>query len=291
MSGAGRGHERLRAVRGWAPAGLVGAALVVGLTALIASDLDEEALPTSVPSNREPSAIEPEGPTAEPGTPRSSEPREGYGPPGAAVRDSASRERLPLLLVPGWFDTDRDMAALRIRFVAAGWPSDHVHAISFHDPTGSNRAHAEQIDSAVTRLLERTAAPAIDVVAHSMGGLATRWYLRLRPRPPVRRVAFLASPHEGTLSAHFAWGEGGDDMLPESAFLDSLNAGPPLPEGVAAITVRTPIDTHVIPPESATLPGVRDHLVCCPTHDGLLRDLEVFRIVHEFLEGDGPGRE
>ena len=198
---------------------------------------------------------------------------------------------VPVLLVPGWFDTDRDLAALQIRLVAAGWPSERVDALTFDDPTGSNKAHAEQIDSAVSGMLERTGADFVDIVAHSMGGLATRWYLGTRPRPPVRKVVFLASPHRGTLSAHFAWGDGRDDMLPESAFLDTLNAGRPLPEGVEAITVRTPIDTHVIPPESATLPGVPDYLVCCPTHDGLLRDLEVFQIVQDFLEapvGGGP---
>ena len=30
---------------------------------------------------------------------------------------------VPVLLIPGWFDTERDLAALRIRLISAGWPT------------------------------------------------------------------------------------------------------------------------------------------------------------------------
>lgn len=196
------------------------------------------------------------------------------------------RTAVPVLLVPGWFDTARDLAALRIRLRAAGWT--HVETLTFRQRTGSNREHAAEIDSVVTEMLARTGAEKIDIVAHSMGGLAARWYLKTRPEAPVRRAVFIASPHRGTLSAVLAWGEGSDEMLPTSAFLDSLNHGTALPPGVAAITIRTRIDTHIFPPASATLPGVPDHSVCCPTHAGMLRDAEVFRLVSEFLEEPEP---
>jgi triacylglycerol lipase len=189
-----------------------------------------------------------------------------------------------VLLVPGWFDTARDLAALRIRLLAAGWPSDRVETITFDDPTGSNRVHAEELGRAVDVLLAATGADQVDIVAHSMGGLAARWYLRGSPDAKVRRVVFIASPHRGTLSAHLAWGGGRDEMMPESAFLDTLNAAPAVPDGVRALTIRTPVDTHIVPGESATLPGVPDTIVCCPTHAGLLRDDEVFEIVLDFLE-------
>lgn len=191
---------------------------------------------------------------------------------------------VPVLLVPGWFDSERDLAALRIRLMSAGWPSDHVASLTFHDPTGSNREHAEEIDSAARALLQATGAEALDVVAHSMGGLAARWFIGGDGAPPVRRAVFVASPHRGTYSAYVAWGDGSEDMKPGSPFLDSLNAGPPVPPGVRALTIRTPIDTHIVPGESATLPGVPDETVCCPTHAGLLRDLEVFRIIRRFLD-------
>ena len=210
----------------------------------------------------------------------------------ASVEATPARTAVPVLLVPGWLDTARDLAALRIRFLAAGWA--HVETLTFRDPTGSNQAHAMEIDSVVAEILAETGGEHVDIVAHSMGGLATRWYLLSNGPAPVRRVAFLGSPHRGTLTAHIAWGAGGDEMTPGSDFLEMLNDALPVPEGVQAITVRTPIDTRVVPGESATLPGVVDHTVCCPTHQGLVRNDEVFRIVIDFLErGEntvvGPG--
>jgi triacylglycerol lipase len=201
---------------------------------------------------------------------------------GADVDAPPASTRVPVLLVPGWLDTARDLAALRIRFEAAGW--SHVETLTFDDPTGSNRDHAMEIDSLVTQILAETGAAEVDIVAHSMGGLATRWYLMTHPSAPVRRVAFLGSPHQGTLAAHLAWGVGGDEMTPGSDFLAALNAAPPVPGGVTALTVRTPIDTRVLPGESATLAGVEDRTVCCPTHPGLVQDDEVFRVVIDFLE-------
>ena len=193
-------------------------------------------------------------------------------------------DEVPVLLVPGWLDTARDLAALRIRLLGAGWPDSHVETVTFEDPAGSNRDHAEELARVVDSVLARTGAARIDIVAHSMGGLATRWYLLTHDDAPVRRAVFLGSPHRGTLAAHLAWGEGRDEMMPGSAFLDSLNSAQPAPEGVDALTIRTPVDTHIVPGESATLPGVPDSQLCCPTHPGLIRDDDVFRVVLDFLE-------
>lgn len=193
-----------------------------------------------------------------------------------------ARSDLPVVLVPGWFDTARELAALRIRLLAAG--ASHVETLTFEDPTGSNRTHAEEIDAVVRRVLAATDAERVDIVAHSMGGLAARWYLKAHPGAPVRRVIFIATPHRGTRSALLAWGDGRGEMIPDSDFLRALNDSPAVPEGVEAMTIRTPIDTHVLPGESATLVGVEEHTVCCPTHRGLLYDDDVFYLVLDFLD-------
>ena len=227
--------------------------------------------------DEESATVGPGGATSEPGPAA-----------GAGVGDDAPG-RLPVVLVPGWLDTDRDLAALRLRLLSSGWSPDAVVAIGFDEPTGSSRTHARELSGAVDDVLERTGADEIDIVAHSMGGLATRWYLLTTPNAPVRRVAFLASPHQGTLSAHLAWGDGRDEMMPGSGFLDSLNASAPKPEGVEAITIRTSVDTHIVPGENAMLPGTPDYRLCCPTHAGLLRDEEAFAIVLDFLTREVVG--
>lgn len=208
---------------------------------------------------------------------------------GFVHTDATARANVPVVLVPGWFDTARELAALRIRLLGAG--ASHVETLTFREPTGSNRAHAEEIDSLVRQVRAETGAERVDIVAHSMGGLAARWYLKTHAEAPVRRAVFIASPHRGTYSAALAWGEGREEMMPESDFLTALNDGAPLPPGVEAMTIRTPIDTHVLPGESATLPGVEDHTVCCPTHQGLLRSDDVFYLVLDFLERTGSPSE
>jgi triacylglycerol lipase len=189
-----------------------------------------------------------------------------------------------VLLVPGWSDEAHHLEPLRARFVAAGWPDSAVVALSFEDPVGSNRSHARDVRRAVARLQMGTGAERVDVVAHSMGGLAVRYYLQSGGADEVRRIVFLATPHRGTYAAYVAWGDGGREMAPGSDFLLSLNRRLlPLPEGVEGITVRTPVDLHILPPESAALPPLPDIEVCCPTHAGLVDHEETFHVIESFL--------
>lgn len=204
-------------------------------------------------------------------------------PPAREGAEAAAR--VPVLLVPGWSDGLAQLEPLRRRFLEAGWDSAAVATLEFRDPVGSNREHAREIAIAAAELRAATGAWRIDVVAHSMGGLALRYHLR-RPDVPagaVRRVVFLATPHFGTWSSLVAWGDGAREMYPGSDFLMTLMDGRPVPHGIEALTVRTPLDLHILPAESAAIPGVRDVEVCCPTHAGLLDDDEVFAVVEAFL--------
>ncbi len=189
----------------------------------------------------------------------------------------------PVLLVPGWLEDAAAVAPLRRRLLAAGWDSAAVLAVDFADPVGSNESHARAIAEAVDTLRARTGAARVDVVAHSMGGLALRYYLWNGGASAVRRAVFLATPQRGTVAAYLAWGKGAEEMEPGSPFLLGITRAPSLPEGVEGLTVHTPLDLHVIPPGSATLPGVPDLEVCCPTHDGMLDDDDTFDAIRGFL--------
>jgi len=198
-------------------------------------------------------------------------------PPGASPT-------VPVLLVPGWYQEAADLAPLARRLRAAGWPADHVHTINFQDPVGSNEAHAVEVAAAVERIKAQTGARQVDVVAHSMGGLAVRRALSEEPvAASVRRAVFLGTPQRGTWVAYLAWGDGGQEMEPESEFLARLNQQNPVPDTVEALTIRTPVDTYVVPGLNATLPGVADVEVCCPSHSGLVDNDNAFYVVHVFL--------
>lgn len=203
---------------------------------------------------------------------------------GSAPPPAIQAVHRPVLLVPGWNDDAEDLRPLAGRMEDAGWPAERVKALSFEDPVGSNLKHAREIAAAVDELLRDSGFDQVDIVAHSMGGLAVRLYLLEGGAERVRKVVFLASPHRGTVAAHLAWGEGGEEMEPGSAFLFRLKRAWALPDGVRAITIRTPLDLRVLPLESAILPGIPNLEVCCPTHSGMIDHQGTFELVERFLE-------
>ena len=216
--------------------------------------------------------------------------------PLTAQSEAPETPVLPVLLVPGWSDEAEDLDPLRKRFLAAGWSEAMVRAVDFQDPEGSNLEHAREVAAAAAEMLARTGRAELDVVAHSMGGLAVRQYLLEGGADQVRRVVFLATPHRGTFAAYLAWGEGSEEMEPGSAFLGELNRSQVVPEGVVTLTIRTPMDLRIIPNESATLPvpGIANLEVCCPSHEGLLDHDETFFRIRNFLRhrpGEGGTEE
>ena len=195
----------------------------------------------------------------------------------------------PVLLVPGWSDRPAVMRRLRRRLIEAGWAESAVDVVGFRDRFGSNVAHAEEVAEAAGGLLARTGARRLDVVAHSMGGLAVRLFLAVEGCP-VRRVVFVATPHAGTWAALAAWGGGRREMMPGSEFLCAL---PPIPPHVRCTTVRTPRDLRIFPGSSACVAGAHDVVVRLATHQGLLRSRLAFEGIRRALveyADDGPVR-
>lgn len=192
----------------------------------------------------------------------------------------------PVLLLPGWNGRAREMRRLERFLIGSGWPGHAVETLEFRDIWGSNVEHAGEIERAVDRLMARAGTSRIDVVAHSMGGLATRWYMAHGPSPtPVRRAVFIATPHTGTWLAWMAWGDGGREMRPGSELLRALDdAG--IPDHVETYTVRTLLETRVWPARNARLNGAGDFHVRFATHPGLLRSRSVLHHVLDCLQDD-----
>lgn len=188
----------------------------------------------------------------------------------------------PVLLIPGWSDTARVLRPCHEFLVSAGWPERSVHSLSFRDPHGSNLDHAAEIGAAARALKASTGAARIAVVAHSMGGLALREYLTQGGHATVHTAIFAGTPHRGTWLAWLAWGPGGAEMRPGSAFLERLNATP-VPPSVRAICLRTPIDTRVVPGGSAWLEGAACHTVRLPTHPRMLRHGATLQLIRSLL--------
>ena len=214
---------------------------------------------------------------------------------GSPEAPQEAAELRPVLLVPGWMGRAVDLTALKERLVRDGWPEEWVFPLEFDDPVGSSEAHAEELEAAIREVLAETGVGELDIVAHSMGGLAV-WVLLQEAGEalPINRVAFLATPFQGTVTAHLAWGEGGPEMVPGSDFLRELHEGGLPQNWVNLLAVRTPLDLTVLPGFDASFLEIRHQVICCPTHQGLLDHEETYQVVRDFLlygrkaEGERP---
>lgn len=175
------------------------------------------------------------------------------------------------------------MEPLAKRFMQSGWPADAVSIVRFNDPFGSNITHADEISRAVDVLTTRTGKPFV-AIAHSMGGLALRWYLAHNHNSHITIAVFLATPHRGTWLAWLARGRGGAEMRPGSKFLTDLYATSVAPH-VRLISLRAPFDTRVFPASSALLADTDCRTLSVRGHKRILKHQRVFdeivKIIHE----------
>jgi pimeloyl-ACP methyl ester carboxylesterase len=94
----------------------------------------------------------------------------------------------------------------------------------------------------------------IDLVAHSLGGLVSRYYLqRLGGARRVDRLITLGTPHHGTHAANFLPTRLVRQLLPEGPFLQELNAQPE-PEGLRVTSIVAGRDVLIQPVDSARCP-------------------------------------
>ena len=138
-------------------------------------------------------------------------------------------------------------------------------------------AYAARIDAAV-RQLHAAGGGAPVIVAHSMGGLAVRAWLAARPvPPPVARIVFVGTPHQGTPLARWARSPAARQMRPHSAWLRALaQREPALPP---ALCIAATCDQVVYPPTAALLRGVPAHLLDGTGHLGLITAPATWRAV------------
>lgn len=87
---------------------------------------------------------------------------------------------------------------------------------------GSIDTLAARLAARVGEIRERTGVTQVTLIAHSMGGLIARAYLRNHGDNSVNELVTLGSPHHGTFHAYLALGENGKQMRPGNAWLKTL---------------------------------------------------------------------
>jgi len=141
----------------------------------------------------------------------------------------------------------------------------HV-AINLEPVFGSIDCYVAAIEAAVSRLEQATGLPPI-IVAHSMGGLAIRAWLR--QEGAARRahsIVTIGTPHGGTWLARFALTENGRQMREGNDWLRELGAGEPHSTRALFTCYFGNCDNIVFPAHNATLEGAANRHVAGVAH-------------------------
>lgn len=193
--------------------------------------------------------------------------------------------RPPLLLIHGYQCNRGFWFWLRPRLEAAGW----VVATHNLEPVLADiDTYAEGISRRVDEVLAATGASQLILVGHSMGGLASRAYLRRHGAAKVDRLVTLGSPHHGSRIAMLAWGPNGRQMRIGNPWLQSL-AKVSLPAG--STSIYSAHDNQVMPQAPCSeLSGANNVVIGGVSHLGMAFSASLLAALLEALPPE-PGRQ
>jgi triacylglycerol esterase/lipase EstA (alpha/beta hydrolase family) len=166
----------------------------------------------------------------------------------------------PVLLLHGYGCNSGYWSALTALFCARRIS----HATLDLEPiTGDIDGYVPQVERAVQALCAKTGAAKVVIVAHSMGGLVARAWLRAHGAARVARVITLGTPHHGTCLASFGMGRNAAQMRraadgAESAWLRALAAGETAATRALVTSIYSHHDNIISPQTSSHLDGARN---------------------------------
>jgi predicted alpha/beta hydrolase family esterase len=146
-----------------------------------------------------------------------------------------------------WFFTARALERLGYRVFAVDQP---LYACI--------DAMAERLHQHIERIVEDTGEAQITLIAHSMGGLIARAYLRKFSGERLRQLITLGSPHQGTYHAIFAGGINGRQMRRGNAWLTALATERTTTRFVSIYSLH---DTIITPQDSSWVDGAQNVVV------------------------------
>jgi triacylglycerol esterase/lipase EstA (alpha/beta hydrolase family) len=114
------------------------------------------------------------------------------------------------------------------------------------------------VERAVDALCAATGAPQVTIVAHSMGGLVARAWMRAHGHARVARLVTLGTPHHGTALARLGLGENAVQMRQGARWLRLLADSEDAATRALVTSIYTHHDNIVSPQTSSVLPGARN---------------------------------
>lgn len=138
-------------------------------------------------------------------------------------------------------------------------------ALDLEPVLGAIDDYVPMVEQAVQSLCTKTNASKVIIVAHSMGGLVARAYMRAHGAGRIAHIFTIGTPHHGTSLANKGVGRNAAQMrraqgadAPESAWLQALAASETAETRALVTSLYTHHDNIVAPQTSSELPGARN---------------------------------
>jgi triacylglycerol esterase/lipase EstA (alpha/beta hydrolase family) len=195
--------------------------------------------------------------------------------------------RLPVVLIHGVLVNDGVWLKLR-RFLLRHDVAP-VYAMNYRPPLADIEVFAEQLDARIEKVRVATGAERIVLVAHSMGGLVARAYLRRFGAQRVAKLITIGTPHHGSMLAWSFPGSCLAQMRPGNPWLSGLNRDEAAPAPVPIASIWSRHDSMVAPQTSSVLGNAENIAVIGVAHNALLGDERVMEIVAREIDAARVG--
>jgi triacylglycerol lipase len=200
------------------------------------------------------------------------------------ISPASSLAQDPILFVHGYTESASVWNTMIGRFEKDGYAKASLSAYSYNT-SQSNKIDAEEVKSRVETLLKNTGATKVDIIAHSMGSLNSRYYIKnLGGEAKVDDWVSLGGPNHGTEFDNFCSSTSCVEMRIGSTFLKELNATDETPGAVNYGTWWSPCDEIINPDSSVALSGATNTQTACISHTALMNDETVYKQVREFVK-------
>ena len=159
-------------------------------------------------------------------------------------------------------------------------------AVNLEPLLGSIDDYALQIDEAVRRITKASGMPPL-LVCHSMGGLATRTWLKLmKAEARVHHMVTIGTPHRGIWLARSGHGLNGRQMRLLSSWNTALDHQMPAGRHALFTCWYSNCDNIVFPASNATLPGACNRLIRGAAHVEMAFRPEIMQATLDLLDPD-----